>query len=191
MGLWLLWSEIFVHFLACGQRPRQTEALITINIVVAGNYEELLLIQLRGFQQIVKKRSRQLVFFLLAAMGNVSGGKDQVGGAAFLPKFFDRIDQGFKNNIAVVRITTTDMKVRDVQPGNIHASCLSGNPKPVFSGTAILSYTDKRSFCAKDWGIIAQPETCQNVSRQKRQRAALHLLPCAPFLISSTVTFFL
>src|SRR5690242_13607100 len=54
-------------------------------------------------------------------LGDVVDGEGHAGHPPFLTEIPDRLDQGLEHNVAIIRVSAADMKIRDVQPGDLHS----------------------------------------------------------------------
>jgi hypothetical protein len=55
-------------------------------------------------------------------MRNISCREDEIGSLALFSESLDRFDQGAKHDVAIIRITTPNVEIRDMEPSQLHSN---------------------------------------------------------------------
>ena len=108
------WAEVGVSLLARHEGPCETDTQVPIDVVVSRDDKEMSLFQACGLEQVVKEPCDKFVLVRLSRVGYIPRCENQVRDAATFAKVLYRLDERAEHDIAVVGVTTSDMKVRNV-----------------------------------------------------------------------------
>ena len=112
-------GEVAVGLLGA-EGARQADPLVAVDIVIAGDHEELAPLKAGGGEDGVEESAGRGIFRGLAGLGDVAGGEDQVGLAALLAVGAHGANQRTQDHVTVVGVATPEMEVGDVQPAESH-----------------------------------------------------------------------